>query len=90
MRAQSTTPDWQTLAGGKTSFEVASIKQNTSEPTSANFRSNVPLSAANDFAPTGGLFSASNQWFVQYIVFAFKLTQYQYRAIEKQLPKLGE
>src|SRR5690348_6475808 len=72
--------------GENMSFEVASIKQDKNEPTEANFGGNMPLDAGNAFSPTGGLFSASNQWFVQYIIFAYKLTQYQYRAIQKQLP----
>lgn len=77
---------WEKAAGGKVSFEVASIKQDKNEPTEANFGGNMPLDAGNAFSPTGGLFSASNQWFVQYMIFAYKLTQYQYRAIQKQLP----
>ena len=68
------------------SFEVASIKEDKDEPTAANFHSNVTLNAADDFVPTGGLFSATNRWFTEYLVFAYKLTEYQYRSIEKQLP----
>ena len=84
--AQSVSTDWEKAAGGRMSFEVASIKQDKDEPTAANFQSNVTLNAADDFAPTGGLFSATNQWFTEYLVFAYKLTEYQYKAVEKQLP----
>ena len=84
--AQSATTDWEKAAGGKMSFEVASVKQDKDEPTAANFHSNVTLNAADDFVPTGGLFSASNQWFTQYLVFAYKLTQSQYRSVEKEIP----
>src|SRR5690348_8097797 len=68
--AQSATADWAKSVPGKMSFEVASVKQDIEEPTAANFHSNVPLDAGDDFVPTGGLFSASNQWFTQYLVFA--------------------
>lgn len=84
--AQTVSTDWEKSAGGKTSFEIASVKQDKDEPTAANFHSNVTLNAANDFVPTGGLFSATNQWFTEYVVFAYKLTEYQYRSVEKQLP----
>ena len=84
--AQSSTADWEKTAGGKMSFDVASVKQDIDEPNATNFNSNVPLDAGDDFVPTGGLFSASNQWFTQYLVFAYKLTEYQYRAVEEQLP----
>lgn len=75
--AQSAATDWQKAAGGKMSFEVASVKEDKDEPTAANFHSNVTLNAADDFVPTGGLFSATNQWFTEYLVFAYKLTEYQ-------------
>jgi hypothetical protein len=48
-------PDWQTAAGGKMSFEVASIR--LSKPgtfTPPNFA----LNAEDGFVPTGGIFSA--------------------------------
>ncbi|HKV48972.1 MAG TPA: M56 family metallopeptidase [Candidatus Acidoferrales bacterium] len=80
------TADWEKAAGGKMAFEVASVKQDKDEPTAANFHSNVTLNAADDFAATGGLFSARNQWFTEYLVFAYKLTQHQYKSVEKQLP----
>lgn len=82
----NTLNNWEKAAGGKMAFEVASVKQDKDEPTAANFHSNVTINAADDFVPTGGLFSATNQWFTEYLVFAYKLTQYQYRSIEKQLP----
>ena len=81
-----TQADWEKAAGGKMSFEVASIKQDETAPRATNFGSNFPLDAGDSFSPTGGLLSASNQWFVQYIIFAYKLTQYQYRSIQEQLP----
>jgi uncharacterized protein (TIGR03435 family) len=84
--AQSATDNWEKAAGGKMSFDVASVKQNSAEPTAANWHSNVPLNQGDDFTPTDGLFSASNQWFTQYLIFAYKLTQYQYRSLSKELP----
>lgn len=85
--AQTASREWEKAAGGKIAFEVASIKQNMAEPTEANWHSNVPLNSSEAFSPTGGLFSASNQWFLQDMVFAYKLTQTQYRTLLSQAPK---
>jgi len=61
-------PDWQTAAGGKMEFDVASVKptQSAGRPTS-----NVPL-LGDVYAPTGGLFSATNMPLMNYLRFAFK------------------
>ncbi len=62
-------PDWQTKAGGKMSFEVASVKLNKEGlpgPPS------VPLDAGERYQPTGGYFRAGfSLW--AYIQFAYKL-----------------
>ncbi len=60
------TPDWQTRAGGKMSFEVASVKQDTGPFRSPNF----PLDAGDAYATTGGRFSADFP-LVTYISFAY-------------------
>jgi uncharacterized protein (TIGR03435 family) len=85
VRAQSSVPDWQTAAGGKMQFDVASVKQNTSDTKAQH--SNVDLSNLPVFAPTGGLLSATNLRLPQYVSFAYKLTIEQYLAFDSQLPK---
>jgi bla regulator protein blaR1 len=63
------TPDWQTKAGGKMAFEVASVKLSTEKqfgPLS------VPLDAGDRYQPTGGYFRADVPLW-NYIQFAYKL-----------------
>lgn len=75
-------PDWQTAAGGKMAFEVASVK-----PSKQFEPPNFPLSAENAYAP-GGRLSATFQLYT-YITFAYKLrpTAEQRRAALANLPK---
>ena len=64
------TSDWQTEAGGKLAFEVASIKP--SDPD--HFRSpTFPLDPGDAYATTGGRFAADFPLSV-YIAFAYKLS----------------
>jgi bla regulator protein BlaR1 len=76
--------DWQTKAGGKMSFEVASVKRDTGAFRSPNF----PLDPGDAYAPTGGRFS-SDFSLTTYITFAYKLslTQEQRQAMVAHLPK---
>ena len=78
-------PDWQIAAGGKMQFDVASVKQDTSDQQTAN--ANMPLGPMDLFTPTGGLFSATNLPLSAYINFAYKLTGAQGQAVMSQLPK---
>ncbi len=75
-------PEWQTAAGGKLSFEVASIK-----PSKAFRPPNFRLDAGNAVA-RGGRFSAGFG-LLTYILFAYKLdaTAEQRRALNAQMPK---
>jgi len=78
-------PQWQTAAGGKMSFDVASIRP--SKPgtfTPPNF----PLSRDDAYAPTAGLFTAAFPLMV-YIEFAYKLwqTREQRESMLAHLPK---
>ena len=84
---QSPVPDWQTAAGSKMEFEVASVRQDTTPQSRTSVNSNIPLGPQDMFAPTGGLLSATNWPLTQYIVFAYKLTPNQVRDLEPQLPK---
>ena len=62
-------PDWQTAAGGKMSFEVASIRPTKpGEFTPPNF----PISADDSYRPDGGVFTADFS-VADYIGFAYKL-----------------
>ena len=61
-------PDWQTKAGGKLAFEVASVKLSTGKQMALN----VPLDAGERYTPTGGLFRADVPLW-SYIQFAYKL-----------------
>jgi bla regulator protein blaR1 len=78
-------PDWQTAAGGKMAFDVASIrlsKPGTFTPPS------FALNAEDGFVPTGGLFSADFPLEV-YIEFAYKvwLSPEESKALRATLPK---
>jgi bla regulator protein BlaR1 len=83
IRAQDV-PDWQTKAGGKMSFEVASVKQDPGPFRPPNF----PLDPGDAYAVTGGRFSADFT-LPTYITFAYKLslTQEQRQALLAHLPK---
>ena len=63
----SATPAWQKAAGGKMSFEVASVRPSESRDLGA-----FPLTSDSTFRQTGGLFRASFPLYL-YIEFAYKL-----------------
>jgi uncharacterized protein (TIGR03435 family) len=69
--AQMSAPDWQTAAGGKMAFDVASVKPNKLH---GQANSNVPLGPGEMYSPNGGLFSAKDNPLLVYIMFAFKVT----------------
>lgn len=88
LSAQETPPEWQIKAGGKMSFEVASIKlSQPGEFTPPPF----PLDAGDGFTPTGGRFMATFPLEV-YLQFAYKVqfTPDQLRAMIAPLPKWVE
>ena len=77
-------------------FDVASVKRNTSGPppsfespnSSGNLpNSNVSLAPGDAYAPTGGLFTATNLTLLNYMVFAYKVTGNQVQLLRPQLPK---
>ncbi len=84
--AQSTTPDWEKAAGGKMSFDVASVKQNLSG-LNGPVTYNVPYGSQNLFTPTGGLYSATNLPLYIYIKFAYKVTPNQEHVLIREVPK---
>jgi uncharacterized protein (TIGR03435 family) len=62
-------PGWQTKAGGKMAFEVASVRLSTGKQF---LPPSVPLDAGERYQPTGGLFRADFPLW-SYIQFAYKL-----------------
>jgi uncharacterized protein (TIGR03435 family) len=74
---------WQTAAGGKKSFDAASVKLDTGEFRPPSF----PLDNGNAFNP-GGHFSA-DFGVIAYVQFAYKIrfTQQQMGAMQASLPK---
>jgi bla regulator protein blaR1 len=89
MTQSAVVPKWQTDAGGKMEFDVASIKPNKSGllPSGPTPYSNIPLGPQDLYSPTGGLLSATNWRLLQYIIFAYKLTPDQVQSVRSQLPK---
>jgi bla regulator protein BlaR1 len=83
LRAQSPdAPDWQTAAGGKMAFDVASIK--LAKP--GTFTPPSFFLDAGDAKPSGGRLSGS--WpLAFYISFAYKLPGFQFNEMHAQLPK---
>jgi uncharacterized protein (TIGR03435 family) len=86
LHAQSPTADWEKSAGGKMSFDVTSVKENTADKFSPP---NVPLDISDSYPPNGGLFSATDVPLSVYIEFAYKLmlTPGQTEALLSGLPK---
>ena len=73
-------PDWQSAAGGKMAFEVASVR-----PAKSPRLPNFPLNNG-DAKPPGGYMSASFS-LAAYIGFAYKLDVFQWKEMNAQLPK---
>ena len=88
VRAQSTASDWEKAAGGKMSFDVASIKQNKyGDSPAGRTTTNVGFDAGDDYRPTGGLLRASSWPVAVFISFAYKLTPSQANLLQPRLPK---
>lgn len=65
-------------------FEVASVKPNKSE---FGAYTNIPLGGESAYAPTGGVFSATNIPLALYIYFAYNLTGNQMKDAMATLPQ---
>ncbi len=81
---QTSASYWQQAAGGKLSFDVASIRPATA---ATHIQRNVPMGSDDAFQPTGGVFRASFP-VSAYIAFAYKLfmTRGQRDAMFAKLP----
>lgn len=90
LRAQSATADWEKAAGGKMSFEVASVKRNVSgaPPEGPKPYGNFNMGWGDAYNFTAGLLQAANIPLVNYIKFAYKiLPGKQAELLQSQLPK---
>jgi uncharacterized protein (TIGR03435 family) len=77
---------WQTAAGGKREFVVATIRQSGADVGSGN----VDLDASDYFRYTGGVITATG-YLVNYIIFAYKIDDTsQYPLLNAQLPKWAQ
>ncbi len=76
-------PEWQSAAGGKMEFEVASIRP---AAPGTHSHSNLDLSPDDTTVPNGGRFSAVGA-VGMYIQFAYKLSVFQDQAAFNQMPK---
>jgi bla regulator protein BlaR1 len=81
--AQSATTDWEKAAGGKMSFDVASVKQDTSGQFTAP---SFALDAGDTYPGNTTLFSAHFP-LATFIEFAYKLSPIQQHEVQSQLPK---
>jgi uncharacterized protein (TIGR03435 family) len=82
-RVQPAAPEWETAAGGKMAFEVASVKRTADGPV---YRSNFPLTlGSSNFASVGNRMSADVP-LRALIGFAFKLSAGQTHFLISGLP----
>jgi bla regulator protein blaR1 len=80
-------PQWQKAAGGRLSFEVASVR--LSAPNAPPSENSFQMNAQDEFSPTGGFFRSSAH-LIMYIIFAYKIVDTsQYGSLLAQLPKWG-
>src|SRR5215471_2506382 len=80
-------PDWQTAAGGKMAFEVASVR--LAKPGVPRIAPWTQFLDRGDAKPRGGGFSASVS-LGRYIFFAYKLEGFQLNEMQAQLPKWAD
>jgi bla regulator protein BlaR1 len=76
-------PEWQTAAGGKMAFDVASIRLS---PPGTEFDAGFPLSPDDSYVKTGGNFSSVFP-VSSLISFAYKLNADEWRMMRALLPK---
>jgi uncharacterized protein (TIGR03435 family) len=76
-------PDWEVAAGNRLTFEVATVKPNTSDDSPTV---NFTLGPGAVYANTGGRFLTSNISLLDYIRFAYKLTDGQVEIMRASAP----
>jgi uncharacterized protein (TIGR03435 family) len=77
-------PDWRIKAGGRLAFEVATVKPDTSDSSP---EVNFTLGPGDAYANTGGRFLAKNISLLDYIRFAYRLSDGQIEVLEASAPK---
>ena len=83
LQAQSTTPQWQVIAGTNLAFEVASLRPASPDSKATT---NLDLDPSDYFRYAGGSIIASGQ-LIDYLIFAYKIQdRSQAEFIYKQLP----
>jgi uncharacterized protein (TIGR03435 family) len=87
--AQSpTVPQWQVAAGGKLSFEVASVRQRTPGGAPGG---NVSLEGSDNLAGYSGGLVRTSGLLINYLIFAYKIQDAsQYPLVQAQLPKWAQ
>jgi uncharacterized protein (TIGR03435 family) len=82
---------WACAAGfGQTlAFDVASVRENKSgaPPAGDETSSNVPLGPGDVFAATGGSLTVRNYPLMQYIAFAYRMTDGQLKTFREKAPE---
>jgi uncharacterized protein (TIGR03435 family) len=75
-------------AQARMEFDVASIRQNKAgfPPSGPMPTSNFPLGPGAMYSENGGVFSATNEPLFVYMMFAYKMTDHEVQALQKQLP----
>ncbi len=82
-------PDWQTAAGGKMAFEVASVRPKAAG-TPYDYSTNVDLDGSDYFRYAGGVVK-TNGLLANYILFAYKIADAsEYPRLLAQLPKWAQ
>jgi uncharacterized protein (TIGR03435 family) len=82
--ASTEMPDWQIAAGRELFFQVATVKPNTSDsPAEVNFT----LGPGDAYSDSRGRFLAKNISLLDYIRFAYKLTDGQVEILQASGPK---
>jgi uncharacterized protein (TIGR03435 family) len=78
-------PDWQTAAGGKLSFEVASVRESA---PNAPYSGNVDLDGSDYLLRYNGGLVKTDGLLISYILFAYKVQDAsQYPLLDAELPK---
>lgn len=75
-------PDIQRVASDALAFDVASVRPSKETKSS----SNVPLGPGSVYSQSHGILRANNFPVLTYLVFAYKLTDYQQEAIQSAAP----
>jgi bla regulator protein blaR1 len=85
-RPQDSGTDWQDAAGGRMEFDSASVNRNTTSAPSAR-GSSIPLGLGDVSIQGSSRFTAGNHPLLDYIAFAYKITDGQEHLMLPQVPE---